>query len=82
MAGFFIITVYIMCRFNSKLAPAGGETSLKQKLMGLTGVVEMVVLFGLVIGGLFAGFFSPTQAGAAGTAGAIVIGVIQKAIVL
>jgi C4-dicarboxylate transporter, DctM subunit len=35
-------------------------------------------LFGLVIGGLFAGFFSPTQAGAAGTAGAILIGVVRR----
>jgi C4-dicarboxylate transporter DctM subunit len=78
LATIFIITVYLMCRFNPHLAPAGVQTSWKQKLTGLTGILEMVVLFGLVIGGLFAGFFSPTQAGAAGTAGAIAIGVIRR----
>ena len=74
----FILIVYVMCRFNSRLAPAGAQTSWKQKLMGLTGILEMVVLFGLVIGGLFAGFFSPTQAGAAGTAGAVIIGLVRR----
>ncbi len=78
MAVIFIITVYILCRFNNKLAPAGVQTSWKQKITGLTGVLEMLVLFALVIGGLFAGFFSPTQAGAAGTAGAVAIGLFRR----
>jgi tripartite ATP-independent transporter DctM subunit len=78
LASIFIITVYIMCRLNPKLAPAGAQTSWRQKIMGLTGVLEMLALFGLVIGGLFSGLFSPTQAGAAGTAGAIIIGLARK----
>jgi C4-dicarboxylate transporter DctM subunit len=77
LAGIFIFIVYIMCRFNPRLAPAGAQTSWRQKIMGLTGVLEMLVLFGIVIGGLFAGLFSPTQAGAAGTAGAIIIGLVR-----
>jgi TRAP-type mannitol/chloroaromatic compound transport system permease large subunit len=40
-------------------------------MAGMTGILEMATLFALVIGGLFAGFFSPTQAGAAGAAGAL-----------
>ncbi len=78
LASIFILTVYVMCRLNPKLAPAGAQTSWKQKITGLTGVLEMLALFGLVIGGLFAGIFSPTQAGAAGTAGAIIIGLARR----
>jgi C4-dicarboxylate transporter, DctM subunit len=78
LSAIFILTVYIVCRFNPRLAPLGTQSNWKQKLMGLTGVLEMAVLFALVIGGLFAGFFSPTQAGAAGTAGAIVIGLVRR----
>ena len=78
MAAFFIITIYVMCRLNVKLAPAGEQTNWKQKLRGLTGVLEMLALFGLVIGGLFAGIFSPTQAGAAGAAAAILIGLARR----
>jgi len=78
LSAMFILIVYVMCRFNTRLAPAGAQTSWKQKIMGLTGILEMVALFGLVIGGLFAGFFSPTQAGAAGTAGAVLIGLARR----
>ena len=74
----YIGTVYVMCRINPALGPAGGETTWKQKLRGLTGMIEMVVIFGMVIGGLFAGIFSPTQAGAAGAAAAILIGVARR----
>jgi C4-dicarboxylate transporter, DctM subunit len=74
----FIGTVYIMCRINPKLGPAGAATNWKQKIRGLTGIIEMMIIFGLVIGGLFSGLFSPTQAGAAGAAGAIIIGLVRK----
>ncbi len=44
----------------------------------MTGLIEMLFLFALVIGGLFAGLFSPTQAAGVGTAAAIVIGVVRR----
>jgi tripartite ATP-independent transporter DctM subunit len=74
----FIVTVYVMCRINPNLGPAGGETTWKQKIRGLTGVIEMAIIFGLVIGGLFSGIFSPTQAGGAGAASAIIIGIVRR----
>jgi tripartite ATP-independent transporter DctM subunit len=78
LAVFFISAVYIWARFNPKVAPAGEKTTLRKKLMGMSGILEMLALFALVIGGLFSGLFSPTQAGAAGTAGAIVIGLARR----
>ena len=77
LATLFVLAVYAWYRFNPTSAPAGGSTSLKQKLMGVTGLLEMMVLFALVLGGMFAGLFSPTQAAAAGTAAAILIGVAR-----
>ena len=78
LASIFIATIYIMCLLRPKMAPAGAPTTWKQKIAGMSGILEMAALFGLVIGGLFAGFFSPTQAGAAGAAGAIVIGLARR----
>jgi len=69
----FLITVVVVCRIRPELAPAGPATSYGEKLAGLVGIGEMVILFLLVMGGLFLGWFSPTQAGAAGAAGAILI---------
>jgi C4-dicarboxylate transporter DctM subunit len=74
----FIGVVVFLCWRNPKLAPAGEPTSWKEKFASLTGIIEMLVLFFLVIGGLFLGLFSPTQAGAAGAAGAFIIGLARR----
>jgi len=78
LAGLFITVVVILCKRNPNLAPGGLPTTFKQKLAGLAGVIEMMVLFALVIGGLFLGWFSPTQAGAAGAFGALLIGLARR----
>lgn len=71
-------TVAILCWRHPKLAPAGSSSTFKEKIEALTGIIEMLVLFCFVILGLFFGWFSPTQAGAAGVAGAVLIGVITR----
>jgi len=78
LAGLFIATVALVCWRNPSLAPVGAESSWKEKLDGIMGVAEMLVLFLLVICGLFLGWFSPTQAGGAGAAGALVISLIRR----
>jgi TRAP-type C4-dicarboxylate transport system permease large subunit len=47
--------------------------SLRERLRALPGSAEMLTLFGLVMGGLFSGFFTPTEAGAAGSAAALLL---------
>jgi C4-dicarboxylate transporter DctM subunit len=78
LAGLFIAVVVILCKRNPSLAPGGAPTTFKQKLSGLAGIIEMLVLFALVIGELFLGWFSPTQAGAAGAGGALIIGLARR----
>ena len=78
LATLFILVVILLCWRNPSLAPGGAPTSWKQKIAGLTGITEMVILFSLVIGGLFLGWFSPTQAGAVGSAGALLIGLVRR----
>ncbi len=78
LAGLFIVVVVILCKRNPSLAPGGAPTTFRQKLAGLAGVIEMLILFALVIGGLFLGWFSPTQAGAAGAGGALIIGLARR----
>ena len=78
LASLFMATVSLLCWRYPSLAPPGKPASWTEKIAGLTGIVEMLVLFGLVMGGLFLGWFSPTQAGAAGSAGALLIGLMRR----
>jgi len=75
---FFVLTVALICLRNPALGPPGTPTRWRQKLGALTGLIETIILFLLVIGGLFLGWFSPTQAGAIGAGGALVIGLARR----
>lgn len=74
----FVATVVFLCLRNPKLGPAGNPTSWREKLRATTGIIEAIILFFLAIGGLFLGWFSPTQAGAIGAGGALVIGLVRR----
>lgn len=74
----FAATVVILCQRNPAIGPPGAPTSWKEKLRAMTGIIETVILFLLAIGGLFLGWFSPTQAGAIGAGGALLIGVARR----
>lgn len=69
----FVLTIFIVCRINPAVGPAGPKTSFKEKMKSLTGVIEAIVIFLLVIGGLYAGFFTPTEAGAVGVFFALLV---------
>ncbi|MFH1629183.1 MAG: TRAP transporter large permease [Pseudomonadota bacterium] len=62
----FILTIVALCRIYPKFGPAGPRFSFKEKIKSLVGVIEAVVIFALVIGGLYVGLFTPTEAGAVG----------------
>jgi tripartite ATP-independent transporter DctM subunit len=77
LTALFLLTIVILCLRDPTLGPAGPATTLKEKLVSLSGLVETLVLFVLVIGGLYRGWFTPTEAGAAGAFGALMIGLVR-----
>jgi tripartite ATP-independent transporter DctM subunit len=74
----FILTVVIWATLKPDIAPRGPRTTWKQKLDSLSGLVETMLLFALVMGGLFFGFFTPTEAGAVGAMGTLIIAVARR----
>jgi len=74
----FILTIYVICRRNPILGPPGPVSSFKEVLLSLTGIGETLLLFCLVMGGIFFGFFTPTEAGGVGAFGAMVIALIRR----
>ena len=78
ITGLFVGWALVLCWFKPGLGPEGPETSMRQKAKSLLGLLDALILFLLVIGGLFTGFFSPTMAGAIGAAGAVAIGLARR----
>jgi tripartite ATP-independent transporter DctM subunit len=78
LAGLFTATIMIFTAFRPKAGPAGARTNFKEKIVSLKGVWAVLALFILVLGGIYMGVFTPTEAGAVGAGGAILISLIRR----
>jgi C4-dicarboxylate transporter DctM subunit len=74
----FIISIYIRCLINPEQGPAGESFSWGQKIKSLFGMGETLIVFVLVMGGLFIGLFTPTEAAAVGAFGVLAVSFIRR----
>lgn len=74
----FCLAILIQCRRRPELGPAAPATAWKAKLLSLRGAWETMLVFAAVMGGMFWGLFTPTEAAAIGAAGVIVIIVVKR----
>lgn len=77
LAILLMLTVYILCSIYPEWGPVGPKTGFMEKIRALTGTFEMAILFLLVMLGLYFGFFTPAEAGAAGSLFAVIISVAE-----
>jgi C4-dicarboxylate transporter DctM subunit len=78
LAILFMIAIYVMCRRNLVLGPPGEKTSIKEKFVSFKGTWTVLLLFFLVIGGIYFGLFTPTEGAAVGAFGAFIVGIVRK----
>ncbi len=63
----FMLTAWLVALKNPEIAQAGPSVPLKEKFKALFSAgMEVIVIFLAVMGGLFAGWFTPTEAGGVG----------------
>ena len=74
----FILSIYIRCTYAPEQGPPGESFSWKEKVKSLAGMGETLIVFILVIGGLFMGFFTPTEAAAVGSFGVLAVSLIRR----
>jgi tripartite ATP-independent transporter DctM subunit len=78
-AVFYITTIAIVCKINPKLGPRAPKTTFRTKVSGLWGgTAETLLIFVLVIGGLFGGWFTPTEAAGVGAALVLILSLVTR----
>ena len=75
----YMLVIRLVVSVNPDLAPAGEKTNKSEKLNSLrNGVWEVIAVFSISLGGLFAGWFTPTEAGSVGCAGILLVAVARR----
>jgi C4-dicarboxylate transporter, DctM subunit len=72
-----MLTVVVIGWLRPDFLPVAPRHSWKERLIGLRDIWAMLLLFVFVIGGLYGGLFTPTEAGGVGAIGALIIGVVR-----
>jgi len=75
--GFWVI-VYTLCRRNPELGPPGERANWSAKLLSLKDGSPILLLFLIVIGGIYAGVFSPMEGGGIGAFMSFVIALLMR----
>lgn len=76
----YMTAIAIVTRRNPSLGPPGERTDWRGRMRALRGIWGMALLFLLVMGGIYRGVFTPTEAGGIGAAGAFLIALARRTI--
>lgn len=78
LAALFMGAIYLQCRLNEDMGPRGDRKTLKEKVATLYSTWPMIFLFLLVMGGIYYGIFTPTEAAGIGAFGAFGIALVKR----
>ena len=78
----YLLAIIVQVRLNPALGPPGPRASFREKLLSLRQTWGTLLLFSVVMGGIYLGFFTPTEAGAVGAFGAFLMAIFKKRLTL
>ena len=70
----------LVTRRNPALGPPGERTSWPDRMRALRNIWGVLVLFGIVIGGMYGGLFTPTEAAGVGAMGGFLFALARRAL--
>ncbi|MEL6233368.1 MAG: TRAP transporter large permease [Pseudomonadota bacterium] len=74
----YAVTIAVRCRLNPSLGPLGERFELREKIASLSKVLPILLTFVIVVGGIYAGAFTPTEAAGIGVAALLVISLVMR----
>lgn len=73
----FMVYIGARCTINPALGPRGPAFSWHERLASLGKLLPTFLIFGLVLGGIYGGVFTPTEASAIGAAGVTAVALVM-----
>jgi len=80
LAVLFMVVTAVFCTIKPSLGGPNVKVSWNQRIAGLADLIPLLGLFGTIVGSIYAGWATPTEAAAIGVAMAFAIAAAQKAI--
>ncbi|MBN9673781.1 TRAP transporter large permease [Roseibium aggregatum] len=74
----FLLTIAIYVAIKPESGPKGGVAGRREFVEATAGMIPVLVIFGLVIGGIYFGLFNPTPAAAVGVFLVFAFGILQR----
>jgi C4-dicarboxylate transporter DctM subunit len=74
----FMVTIYILVRIKPEMGAPGPKFPAKEKIVALKSTMGPFALFAAVIGGLYTGWLTPTEAAGAGAFGAFLLMALKR----
>jgi C4-dicarboxylate transporter DctM subunit len=78
LTGLYLLTVWIWVRLRPEAAPKLPSESKAQAFRLVLSIWDVAALFLVTFGGIYLGWFSPTEAAAVGAFGALLLGLLRK----
>lgn len=74
----FIAAIYITCTLHPEKGPCGERFSWREKVRSLAGLTDTLIIFVIVMAGLFGGIFTPTESAAIGVLAVLAVSLARR----
>jgi tripartite ATP-independent transporter DctM subunit len=78
IAALFLATIAVWCRLNPSLAPRGPFAGWRERIRSLPQIFGPLLIFAVTVGGLLAGYFTPTEAGSVGSIAVLLLTLLKR----
>ncbi len=74
----YMAVIAMITLYRPEYGPAGPHVPVLERFKALRAVWPVVFLFAFIIGGIYAGIFTPSEAAGMGVAGALILGLVMR----
>jgi tripartite ATP-independent transporter DctM subunit len=74
----FALMIVVRCLLDRRLGPAGPAFTWRERMTSLKRILPTAVIFAIVLGGIYGGIFTPTEASAVGVIGVTGVALVMR----